>query len=314
MILITGGLGFIGSHTARAMLDLGESCVVTHHRNGRPAAFLADDVGTRLFVEQLDCTDAAAFLDIGRRHRITGIVHLAAAPLGRADAIGGLRANTTALLNALEAATRWGVRRISVASTVGAYIGVDDNPFREDAALPTDVVDPIPVFKKAAETFTAMVADSAGIDAVSLRIATVWGPLGDPRTPFFALPHLVHAAAAGTTPDLSLLARPAFADDGGDLCYVKDCARAIALLQSAGTLNHRTYNIGSGRATTNREVAAAIRSLVPRAVADLPPGRSPGDTGAPRHLDIRRVHEDTGYEPRFDLERGVADYLAWLRP
>ena len=79
MILVTGGLGSIGSHTARALLDLGESVVLTAHRSAQLPEYLADEPGGRVAVEPLDTADEATFLDIGERHEITGIVHLAAA-------------------------------------------------------------------------------------------------------------------------------------------------------------------------------------------------------------------------------------------
>jgi UDP-glucose 4-epimerase len=99
------------------------------------------------------------------------------------------------------------------------------------------------------------------------------------------------------------------AEDSLDLCYVKDTGRAIALLQLASHLNHRTYNVASGHATTNAEVATAIQQAVPDAQVDLPSG---GDTRQ-AWLDITRLHEDTGYKPAWDSERAAADYIAWLR-
>ena len=51
MILITGGLGFIGSHTTRALLDLGERCVVTQHHRTEAPAFLREELGERLIIE-----------------------------------------------------------------------------------------------------------------------------------------------------------------------------------------------------------------------------------------------------------------------
>src|SRR5258708_30006726 len=77
MILITGGLGFIGSHTTAALLDLGESCVLVQRRAPAVPGALADEVGRRVFVEQADIGDRRAFLEIRKRHKITGIVHLA---------------------------------------------------------------------------------------------------------------------------------------------------------------------------------------------------------------------------------------------
>ncbi|MEU1950141.1 NAD-dependent epimerase/dehydratase family protein [Streptomyces sp. NPDC059474] len=104
--------------------------------------------------------------------------------------------------------------------------------------------------------------------------------------------------------------RPAFAEDGIDLNYVRDTGRALALLQLADKLNHRTYNVGSGRATTNAQLIEAIKKAAPEAAqVDLPTG---GDT-PPMVLDISRLQEDTGYQAEYDPERAAADYIAWLR-
>jgi uncharacterized protein YbjT (DUF2867 family) len=72
MILITGGLGFIGSHTTRALLDLGESCLLIQRRAAAVPGALAGEAGRRVFAGQADITDRPAFLQIGKRHTITG--------------------------------------------------------------------------------------------------------------------------------------------------------------------------------------------------------------------------------------------------
>ena len=61
--------------------------------------------------------------------------------------------------------------------------------------------------------------------------------------------------------------------------------------------------------TTNAEVIAAIKSVVPDFEFELEPGSSVPAT----YLDITRLHEDTGYVPEWDLERSVADYIAYFR-
>ncbi|MCW7941411.1 epimerase [Streptomyces hygroscopicus] len=309
MILVTGGFGFIGSHTVRALLNLGEDCVVVQRR-ARELPPVLD--GTRVKVEQADITDRDALLGVGRRHDITGIVHLAGSypwqpvpdvPVeATRQALGGL-------LNVAEAAQEWGVRRLGIASTIGVYLGAaGDGPLREDAPLSMTAHASIPTFKKVGELLGGFLAETTGLDIVNCRISGTWGPLGHPD-PFFAAPALVHSAAHGTAPDLSHLVHPAFAEDGLDLTYVKDTGRAIALLQLADKLNHRTYNVGSGRATTNAQISQAIKNSVPDAQVDLPTG------GATPHLvlDISRLKEDTGYHPEYDTERAAADYIAWLR-
>ncbi|GAA1309436.1 NAD-dependent epimerase/dehydratase family protein [Pseudonocardia xinjiangensis] len=310
MILITGGLGSIGSHTARALLDLGESVVLTAHRSTRLPEYLADQ--PRVVVEPLDTADEATFLDIGKRHEITGIVHLAAARHDLPDPVEYLRADTLGLLNALKAATVWGVRRFAVASTIGVYAGVDEVPWREDAPLPVVAAHQIPVFKKTAELFAELTGDSAGFDAVSLRIGTIWGPLGLPDNPFFALPRLLSAAVRGEDPDLTPPRPAAYAEDTTDLCYVKDCGRAIALLMLAERLNHRTYNVSGGRLVRYSEVVDAINVAVPGAGISLPEGRNP-DRPTDGYLDTTRLRADTGFQPEYDVERAVPDYVEWLR-
>jgi UDP-glucose 4-epimerase len=312
MILITGGLGSIGSHTARALLDLGESVVLTAHRSTQLPEYLADEPDGRIVVEPLDTTDEAAFLDIGKRHEITGIVHLAAGPYNLPDPVEYLRADSLGLLNALKAATVWRVRRFSVASTIGAYAGVDEVPWREDAPLPVVAPHQIHVFKKTAELFAALAGDSAGFDTVSLRIGTIWGPVGLPDSPFFALPRLLSAAVWGEDPDLTPPRPPAYAKDATDLCYVKDCGRAIALLMLAERLNHRIYNVSSGRLVQYSEVVDAINAAIPGANITLPEGRNP-DRPPDNYLDTTRLREDTGFRPEYDVERAVPDYVDWLR-
>ena len=312
MILITGGLGSIGSHTARALLDLGEPVVLTAHRSTGLPDHLAEEPGGRVVVEPLDTTDEAAFLDIGKRHEITGIVHLAAARYDLPDPVEYLRADAIGLLNALKAATAWGVRRFSVASSIAVYLGVDEVPLREDAPLPVVAAHQIPVFKKTAELFAALAGDSAGFDTVSLRIGTIWGPLGVPDNPFTPLPRLLSAAVRGEDPDLTPPRPAAFAEDGTDLCYVKDCGRAIALLMLADRLGHRIYNVSSGRLVRYGEVAAAINAAVPGADITLPEGRNP-DRPPDTYLDTTRLRADTGFQAEYDVERAVADYVDWLR-
>lgn len=312
MILITGGLGSIGSHTARAVLDLGESVVLTAHRSTGLPEYLAGEPGGRVVIEPLDTTDEAAFLDIGKRHEITGIVHLAAARYDLPDPVEYFRAETCGLLNALKAATMWGARRFSVASSVGVYAGVAEVPWREEAPLPAVAGHQIHAFKKTAELLAAVAGDSAGFEALSLRIGTIWGPLGLPDSPFFPLPRLLSAAVWGEDPDLTPPRPPAYADDGGDLCYVKDCGRAIALLMLAERLNHRTYNVSAGRLVRYGEVAAAINTAVPGANITLSEGRNPGRP-PDNYLDITRLRADTGFRPEYDVENAVPDYVAWLR-
>ena len=150
MILVTGGLGMIGAHTARALVDLGHEVVVTAHRRTEVPSFLAG----RVAVESLDVTDRDAFLALGDRYDISDIVHLAGS-IPDEDPVAFFRTDMTGLLNALDAARTWGVRRFAVASSIGVYIGRTEIPWHEELALPTaDLPQLIVAFKKAVEPLT----------------------------------------------------------------------------------------------------------------------------------------------------------------
>lgn len=309
-VLVTGGVGFIGSHTVRALLDQGEECVLMQRRaTGLPPVL----VDAQVAIEQGDVADLPTLLDLGTRHKITGIVHLAGSmpwPIGADEPIPATRKALGGLLNIFQVAQEWGVRRVGVASTIGVYHGLsEDGALREDLPLPMNSSHVIPTFKKIGELLDDWLAPAAGLDVVNYRISATWGP-GGHEDPFFPAPALIHAAARGTELDLSSQAGTPYAEDALDLCYVKDTARAIALLHLTDKLNHRTYNVASGRATSSADVIAAIRTVVPSADLTLP---SHGSASPAPWLDITRLHEDTGYVPAYDTERAAADYIAWLR-
>jgi nucleoside-diphosphate-sugar epimerase len=299
MILVTGGLGMIGAHTAHALLDLGHEVVVTAHSRTDVPPFLAG----RVTVEHLDVTDRDAFLALGQRHEISDIVHLAGSIPD--DPVDFFRTDTAGLLNALDAARTWGVRRFAVASSLGVYIGRSEVPWHEGLDLPTtDLPHLIIAFKKAVEPLTTHGLQGSGVQPVVLRIGTIWGPLVDPESPFFHIPPYINAVLRGAKP------QPLYADDGFDCCYAPDAGRAIAMLTTAKTLRHNTYNVSSGQPVTNGDFAEALAAINPGRQLDLPPGRQRGP-GVDPYLDITRLTEDTGFTPAFDVAKAVADYVAW---
>src|SRR6266498_1203286 len=151
MILITGGLGFIGLHTAGRFLDVGEQVVLTQYRVRREPDFIKAAIGKHAFIETLDVTSAHDVIEIVRRHKVTGIVHLAVPGLGALSAAEDYRVNVIGFLNILEAARLYDVRRVSLASSVAVYASLPEGPFREEALLFLHSAKPTETFKKALE-------------------------------------------------------------------------------------------------------------------------------------------------------------------
>src|SRR5215831_18871410 len=191
MILVTGGLGFIGAHTVRALASLGQRCLAATRRPvSDPVPFA--DLGDLVTVVQADAADLSSLRRAGDGRRLSGIIHLAASAPGLPGTRAAfVRTSVTALLNLLDAAAAWGVPRVSLASSLGVYQGVPDTPYREDARLRQLPIDPIPAAKNAAELLAAVVTQSAGPQVINLRIATIWGPGNASPAPVVA--NLVHA-------------------------------------------------------------------------------------------------------------------------
>jgi UDP-glucose 4-epimerase len=321
MILITGGMGFIGLHAARRFLDNGEQVVLTQFHVRREPEFIKEELGKRAHVETVDVNNGEALLDVARRYRVTGILHLAVPGLGALGPMDDFRTNLYGLVNVLDAAQQAGVKRICLASSIAAYASLPAGPFREDTYLPVPSTNPTEAFKKAWDILAWHFAERTGLDVVSLRMSGIFGPLYHSMA---NLPSRVcHAAVRGSAPAPAGAEAPLpgagppgapapYEEDEQDLCYVKDCATGIQLVQMADKLQHRIYNIGAGRAVKNRDVLAAARKVVPGAEFATQPGRSPRARENP-YLEITRIHDELGYQPQYDIDRAVADYIGWLR-
>lgn len=315
MILITGGLGFIGLHTARALLAMDETCVLTQHHVTRIPEVLKEKMGSRLFIEQLDVTDANAFLKLGKKYPITRIIHLAVSwtrnPGTHAlELFEDIRANMIGLVNAFEAAQAWQVKRILVASTLNVYGDERTLPWREDQPLSLTAPDFVSAIKKPNEIVADYLARQTGIECIQMRFGSIYGPLN----PWNATPNvLVQAAVTGATSDLANVPGGIRAGEGSDLCYVKDAAHAVALLQGAETLHHRVYNIATGRPTTNQDIVTAIKELIPEVVIELPSENEGTEPAAIPYQDITRLVQDTGYQPKYTTKQAIADYITWLQ-
>jgi len=311
MILITGGMGFIGLHTARRCLDAGEEVVLTQFHARREPDFIKDELGKRVAVETLDVQDATAVRNVVHKHKITSIIHLAVPGLGALTPAQEFKTNTDGLFSILEAAREENVGRVSLASSLAVYSGVRQGPWKEDIPLPIPSGNPTEAYKKTFEILGLFYAQQTGLDVVALRIGGIYGPLYHTMA---NLPsRLTHAAVRGTEPDLGgRRGGVSMAGDRGDMCYVKDCAQGIQKVHMAKELPHRIYNVGSGRATLNSELADACNKAVAGAKIALPEGSS-GRTSEGSYCDLTQIRADVGYEPQYDIYKGVADYAQWLK-
>ena len=316
-ILITGGAGYIGSHTAKALAREGYSPVVvddlrTGHRSSvRWGPFIEADV-----------SDATALDQVFQAHPIARVIHFAgSAYVGESMQAPGLyfQNNVGASLSLLEAMRRHGVREIVFSSSCATYGHPHTIPIAEDH--PQQPVNPYGESKLMVEKMLSWYARVYDFRYAALRYfnaagADPDGELGERHEPE---PHLIPrviAAALGELACVDVYGTDYDTEDGTavrDYIHVTDLAAAhvaaLGYLASGGVST--ALNLGVGRGHTVREVIAAVERVSGRAVpyADLP--RRAGDP--PRLVaDPRKAAELMAWRPLHStLENIVATAWNW---
>ena len=300
-ILVTGGAGFVGSHSIERLLEAGH--VVTAFDNlstGKPSNL--DGLDVRLIegdirdMETLDETLAEGY---------DAVLHLAAivsVPLSVVDPIGSHETNTRGTLNVLEAARRHGIRRVVHASSAAVY-GELPPPLHEEMLLRP--LSPYAAHKLQNEIDAGVYSRLYGLETVSLRYFNIFGPRQDPKSPYSGvLSIFIDALAEGRAPTL-------FGDglQTRDFVYVGDVAQANVLALTH-ELSHGIYNVGTGKTTTVLEAFQAIA----RAIGiDLEPEFGPERSGDIRHslATISAITQTLGYRPETDFADGIRKTVEW---
>jgi UDP-glucose 4-epimerase len=261
LAVVTGGAGFIGSHTVDRLLGAGHRVVVLDDFRTGKRANLAHHAGSdRLHVIACDVSHGIfpALAPITAEHGpVERIVHLAAQVSvvhSVQNPLVDMQVNYGGTLHVLEYARATGVRKVVFASSAAVYGEVATMPVGEDA--PTRPVSPYGIDKLASEHALDYYAQVHGVPVTSLRFFNVYGPRQDPSSPYSGVISIfADRARAGRTITI-------FGDGGQtrDFVYVGDVVRAIvAGLGDAG--NRVVANVGTGGEITVLELARSIVEL-----------------------------------------------------
>ena len=314
-VLITGGLGVNGAVTARLMVKDGLRPVLM---DNRPDLTLMGDIKDQVDIVLGDICDQAALEKTLEDYRITHIAHLAALMPEPAEANPRLaiRIGAEGTINVLEAARAKNIKRVVFTSSkaaygeiTGAYAPPECKPLHED--YPKRPVDLYGSIKVCCEELGRYYRETYGIEFVALRFVSIYGPGKEARHgPLSFYGQLIEKARSGESWKI-----PQGGDQLNDAVYVGDVGRAIYLALKAPLPQQWTFNIGTGRASTPREFLNAAAKLFPNHKIDLGPG--PSKLGRNKQsycvFDISAAEKNLGYEPAFDVERGVRDYVATLQ-
>jgi len=313
-ILVTGGAGYIGSHTVRLLLEQGyDVAVVDDLSKGHK-----QDVPARLLCE-INVRDTAALAELMRQTRTEAVVHFAAfIAVGESmiDPERYFANNVGGSLSLLTAMLRTGVKHIVFSSTAAVYGNPPAVPIPESS--PIQPVSPYGESKVMVETMLRWFDQIHCITSVALRYfnasgADPEGRLGEPHDPeTHLIPLLLRAVLTGRpvtvfgddypTPDGTCIR---------DYIHVNDLAQAHILalehLMAGGASGQ--FNVGTGTGHTVMETIRAVEEVTGRKVPYVTGPRRPGD---PPSLVAAcdKLRSTLGWEPRYtDLRTIVAH--AW---
>ncbi|MEP7366831.1 MAG: UDP-glucose 4-epimerase GalE [Acidobacteriota bacterium] len=301
-ILVTGGAGYIGSHTVKAIAEAGHNPIVADNlEKGHDWAVRWGQF------EFCQLSDSSAIDKIFERHSIDAVIHFAAyIEVGESMKDPGkyFRNNFGCTLNLLEAMQRAGVRHIVFSSTAAVYGTPQQIPIPE--AHPKQPVNAYGESKLMVERMLDWYAECHGFAAAKLRYFNAAGAdkearIGEAHGPESHLIPLVLAAAHGKRPSISIYGTDYPTPDGTcvrDYVHVDDLAQAhlLALDRIRATNKSCDYNLGTGLGASVRQVITTVEQVTGLTV---PVEESPRRAGDPAELiaDPGKAMAELGWRP-----------------
>ena len=291
--LVTGSLGFAGTHLCQHLADAGDEVVGVDRGDA-------------------DLTDQSATERVVAAHRPEVVYHLAgAADVGASwrDPVGTWAANATATLHLLEAARAHGTRRVLIVSSADVYgrVQAADLPLTEESEVrPTS---PYAASKLAAEQLAHQAWLGHGLETIRVR---AFNHIGPGQRPDFVAPAIATAIAqneqTGSTvvPIGDLSPRRDFTD-------VRDVVRAYRLLMTSGTPGD-VYCVCSGRDLAIQDLADLLVGMAETPI-EL---RREADRLRPVDIPVllgsnRKIQDATGWQPEHDIVATLTDLLTESR-
>lgn len=316
-VLVTGGAGYIGSHTCKALAAAGYV----------PVSFDNLSLGHRWAVRwgpliTADLLDKAAILRALEEHKIRAVIHFAASAYvgdSMRDPSAYYRNNVLTTLTLLDAMREAGINDIIFSSSCSVYGNPSYVPV--DEAHPTGPLSPYGQSKLDGENALRWYGRAYGMRWIALRYFNAAGADGDGETgedhsPETRLVPRAIMAALGTEPQLSIFGDDYPTRDGTavrDYIHVSDLARAhvSALTALRKGAESQVLNLGTGRGYSVREVLSAVGAALGRSVPHVVAPRREGDP-AEVVADARRAMQVLDWGPReSDLETIVTSAARW---
>lgn len=319
--LVTGAIGFVGINVVRLLAEQGSQVVALFRSQPEKDALnFLQPVRDRVHLVAGDVEDGQQLSAIIREHRPQGIIHAAAMTprpdIERAMPARIMNINFMGTVRALDAARENGVERFIFVSSNGLYGGMEDSsrPVTEDTPARLDGL--YAIAKVAAEAVCARYKAMYAMDTASGRVCSTYGPMERPtrsRVGMSAICEMARALRGGQ----ALRVRKGSTQIARSWTHVADIAAGLIALLEAPQRSFDAYNVSYGVSYTLQEVLDVFRQVEPAfryevVELDEEADVAYGPDAQRGPMDITRLRQDIGFQPRFDLETGIQDYMAWI--
>jgi UDP-glucose 4-epimerase len=327
-ILVTGGAGYIGSHTCVALLEAGYDVVVVDDlSNGSEHAVTeaAAIAGRSIAFHRIDVADRVVLDEVFAERSIDGVIHFAglkAVGESVAEPLRYFRVNLGTTLTLAETMAAHGVKRLVFSSSATVYSPDAPMPLHEDAMIgPTN---PYGDTKAMIERILTATGDADPELAVGLL--RYFNPVGahesgrigeDPAGVPNNLMPFVMQVAVGRFAELSVFGDDYDTTDGTcvrDYIHVVDLAHGhvAALRRLAAAPGVHAWNLGTGRGTSVLEMIDAAERAVGHPIPRRVVGRRPGDQPV-SYADVSKAERELGWRAERTIDNMCADHWEWQR-
>ena len=301
-VLVTGGTGFIGASLTRMLLKDGHEVhllVRPGHNDWRINTILDD-----IHLHSVELQDRLLLDETVKRIKPDCVFHLAAhgAYSHQTDLNRIIQVNIQGTINLVQACIEAGFEVFVNTGSSSEY------GFKDHAPDETEWLEPnsyYAVSKSAASLFCRYVSQSQGLNIITLRLYSVYGPWEEPTR---LMPTLVMRGLQGKLPPLVT------PDVCRDFVYVDDVCRAYLMAAASDKVERGSiYNVGTGVQTSMKEVVETAKHLM-----DIPDEPEWG-TMPDRHwstniwvADNRKIRERLSWQPSYSFEAGLSQTIRWF--
>lgn len=297
-VLVTGGAGFIGSHTVDALVAHGAKVVILDNLS----TGLRENINSAAKFYKADVNSVRDTEKIFKKERPDFLMHFAAAVVGAPRSIKHPFLDATSVTgtaNILEQAKHFGVKKILYSSSVFAYGNAKKFPTPETE--PLKPLNPYSISKAACESYVSFFRSHFGLPAVVLRYGTVYGP----RHRWGAVPSYIQEIMAGIPVQI-------YGRKTRDYIYISDVVQAnLDAFEKNIYVNTPVFNVASGKEFNLHYVHKTISRLLGKTQK---PRSLPAFAGEINrsYIDIRKAKRELGWRPRVSFEDGLKKTVDWF--